>query len=319
MGPRPVDILRPRPAAAGTGTTTSNTPVPHPVGGEIQLQVTFYGVRGSCPCSSEANARYGGNTACVLLEVDGEPPILLDLGTGLRRMADRWPAGGVPFEGTALLTHIHWDHVQGLPFFAPLHRPGSSLAVYGPTQDEGPLDEVFGGFMRPPYFPVHFSQLAGAITFRDVLDTRFSVGRADVTVRPVPHVGPTVGYRIDWNGASVGYVSDHQAPLDLRTLDKRVLELVDGVDLLIHDAQYTPDEFLAKSDWGHCTVDYALLVAKAAGAKQLALFHHDPAHDDDQLDRLAGLARCAGTMAGIDVVASYEGMSLTVGAKAATA
>jgi phosphoribosyl 1,2-cyclic phosphodiesterase len=276
------------------------------------LNVTFYGVRGSCPCPSIANARYGGNTACVALEVAGEQPIVLDLGTGLRLFGETQPLDG-SFQASALVTHIHWDHVQGLPFFPPVDRVGARLDVYGPAQEAGSLHDVFGDFMRPPYFPVHFSELRGDIVFHDVTDDDLAVGNAKVKVRPVPHVGPTVGFRIEWGGVSIAYISDHQAPLGLDTVAESVLELADGVDLLIHDAQYRPDEFAVKSHWGHCTIDYALLVAREAAARRLALFHHDPAHDDAEMDRLYAEAcdRLPGAGA-FELVAAYEGLHLGV-------
>ncbi len=275
------------------------------------MRVTFWGVRGSTPCPSEANRRYGGNTACVALEVDGEPPIILDLGTGLRSFGETQPTDG-SFRGTALVTHIHWDHVQGLPFFPPADRPGARLDIYGPVQEKGTLGEVFGELMKPPYFPVHFEDLRGEITFHDVVDEDFAVGEALVKVRQVPHCGPTVGYRIDWHGLSVAYISDHQAPLGLNTVAGSVLELCEGVDLLIHDSQYTLAEFAEKASWGHCTVDYAVLVAKLAGARRLAMFHHDPSHGDDFVDALQSQARCLGAMAGVEVFAAYEGLSQTL-------
>jgi phosphoribosyl 1,2-cyclic phosphodiesterase len=276
------------------------------------LKLTFYGVRGSCPCPCEANRRYGGNTASIALEVDGEEPILFDLGTGLRLLADTQPLDG-SFRGTALLTHIHWDHVQGLPFFPPIDRPGARLDVYGPRQKEGALGDVFDDFMRPPYFPVQFTDLRGDIRFHDVLDDDFEVGSAKVKVRPVPHCGPTVGYRVDWHGVSIGYVSDHQAPLTLDTVDDAVLELCAGVDLLIHDAQYTAEEFAEKAHWGHCTIDYAVLVAKEAGVRQLCLFHHDPGHDDARMDELLAGAQQTAVRLGFrgEVFAASEGLALT--------
>jgi phosphoribosyl 1,2-cyclic phosphodiesterase len=276
------------------------------------VNVTFYGVRGSCPCPSDDNRRYGGNTACVVLRVGADPPLILDLGTGLRLFGETQPTDG-SFRATALITHIHWDHVQGLPFFPPADRVGAQLDVYGPTQDEGPLGEVFGDFMRPPYFPVHFSELRGQIRFHDLYEDDFAVGDAKVRVRRVPHCGPTVGYRVEWDGGIVAYVSDHQAPQSLATVADSVLELSDGADLLIHDAQYTNEEFAQKAYWGHCTVDYAVLVAKEANVRRLVLFHHDPAHDDATVDRLLDGARATSErLSGPDVVAAAEGLSIDV-------
>jgi phosphoribosyl 1,2-cyclic phosphodiesterase len=188
---------------------------------------------------------------------------------------------------------------------------GGRLQVYGPKQERGSLGHVFGDFMRPPYFPVHFSQLAGEVTFHDVVDDELAIGDAKVSVRPVPHCGPTVGYRIEWDGVTVTYISDHQAPLALNTVADQVLELCDGADLLIHDAQYSGAEFRQKSDWGHCTVDYAVLVAKESAAKMLALFHHDPAHDDDAVDRLLAQARdTSERLNGPEVIAAAEGLTI---------
>jgi phosphoribosyl 1,2-cyclic phosphodiesterase len=237
---------------------------------------------------------------------------LLDLGTGLRLLAQTQPLDGT-FHAAALITHLHWDHVQGLPFFPPIDRVGARLDIYGPRQEQGSLSEVFGDLMRPPYFPVHFTDLRGDIVFHDVADENLAIGNAKVKVRPVPHCGPTVGYRIEWDGATVVYISDHQAPVTLEGVADSVLELCEGADLLIHDAQYTPDEFEVKAHWGHCTVDYALLVAKEAGARKVCLFHHDPAHSDDQLDSLLVAAKQRGAEYGLDeVMAAYEGLTLSL-------
>ena len=275
------------------------------------MRVTFYGVRGSTPCQSDDISRYGGNTSCVSIDAPGESPLLLDMGTGLRYYGKRLSADR-PFAGTCLLSHLHWDHVQGLPFFAPLLWKGASLDVYGPAQDDGrTLDEVVASTIGPPLFPVCLAKLPAALRFHDTADTEFAIGGFKITSRLIPHLGPTLGFRIEWQGRSIAYLSDHQQPVDGSfSVAPGALELVEGVDLLIHDGQYTPTEFQAKANWGHCTIEYAVWLAGHAGVKQLALFHHDPSRRDDDLD---GLVRCAadiGARQGVDVIAAAEGLVL---------
>jgi phosphoribosyl 1,2-cyclic phosphodiesterase len=278
------------------------------------MNVTFWGVRGSTPCSCEGNRRFGGNTACVTLEAPGEDPIVLDLGTGLRFWGETQPQDGT-FRATALVTHIHWDHVQGLPFFMPALCAGSQLDVYGPSDEGMSLAAAFDAFMRPPFFPVRLCELKGQVEFHDLADADIALGGAKVRSRSVPHTGATNGYRIEWNGASVAYISDHQSPRGddgegIHIADS-VLELADGVDLLIHDTQYWPDEWARKSDWGHCTVDYASRVAREAGVHRLVLFHHDPAHDDAEVDRMLHRAEDLLADCGVDeVIAAAEGLTV---------
>ncbi len=271
------------------------------------MRITFHGVRGSSPSASRTSHRYGGNTSSVTLEVPGQAPLLLDLGTGLAAFGRQLPPQD-PFMGHALVTHLHFDHVLGLPFFEPVNRPGARLEVYGPPQAAGGLAEAFAHLVRPPYFPVELRNLAGAFDYREVADDRFTLGAFDVLSRLVPHVGPTLGYRVEHGDTAVAYLSDHQAPPGVTTVADGALELCAGVDLLVHDAQYTPAELRAKPDWGHSSVDYALFVAREAGARRLALYHHDPAHGDDDLDRMLGSVAPAAEAAGIAVFAAAEGM-----------
>ncbi len=243
-------------------------------------------------------------------------PIVFDLGTGLR------PFGATvdgAFHGTALLSHLHWDHVQGLPFFVPLHREGSTLDVHGPRQAEGQLGEVFAQMMRPPFFPIRPSGLIGEVRFHDTGDDDFPVGLAKVRSRWVRHVGPTLGFRVDWNGTSVAYLPDHgpgtiaDHPDDY--IPPEVLELCDGVDLLIHDAQHTANEYEPKRHWGHCTIEYALHVAREVGVRNLALFHHDPVHGDREMDEIGCRAEDLAARKGLPALTvARDGMNLELAA-----
>lgn len=251
----------------------------------------------------------------MALESPGHAPVVLDLGTGLRFWGETLDLAQ-PFAGSALVTHIHWDHVQGLPFFRPVLLPGARFDVYGPPQpEEGTLADAFDHFMRPPYFPVTTAELLGDIRFHEVWDQDLELDGAKIKVRPVPHVGRTCGYRVEMGGASVAYLSDHQMPADgSHVVTDAVLELCDGVDLLIHDAQYTVDEFPAKSTWGHCTPDFAVHVAQEAGARQLALFHHDPTHHDAAVDSILDHARRLAKGSTIEeVIAAHEGLVISYG------
>jgi phosphoribosyl 1,2-cyclic phosphodiesterase len=276
------------------------------------VDISFFGVRGSTPCSSEAVQRYGGNTACVVLERAGHEPIIFDLGTGLRFFGVH-RAHDAPFRASALVSHLHWDHVQGIPFFAPLLTVGARLDLYAPAQEHLSLEEAVRSFVAPPYFPVGIDQLPCEVVFHEVEPGPFELDGAKVTAAHVPHVGPTLGYRVEVDGVSVAYVSDHQQPGPGAThVDPAVLELCEGADLLIHDAQFDDLEFTMRSDWGHCTVDYAVEVAAQAGVRTLALFHHDPSHSDHHIDALLDGARGQAASRGIvEVIAAHEGLTVS--------
>ncbi|MHB8438812.1 MAG: MBL fold metallo-hydrolase [Acidimicrobiales bacterium] len=257
--------------------------------------------------------RYGGNTSCVALEVGDEPPIVFDLGTGLRplghELEDRYGEQNVRLTG--FLTHLHWDHIIGLPFCRPILKFGGHMDVYGPVQHGEVLGDAIDRVVVPPFFPVQVSELHGSLAFHEVGDDVIPVGSAKVTVRKVPHVGDTLGFRVDADGFSFAYVSDHQQPEDRSTIADAVMELCDGVDMLVHDAQYTEEEFAVKATWGHSTIAYAVQVAAEAGARRLVLFHHDPVHTDDDMDCIVSQALSSPGASKLDgIVAAAEGLTL---------
>ncbi len=275
------------------------------------IAITFYGVRGSTPCHGESTRRYGGNTSCVAVRVPGEWPLVLDLGTGLRYLGLEEP-DDEPFRGNCLLTHLHWDHIQGVAFFTPLLRPGAELHIYGPVQDDGrAAGDVIADVVRPPMFPIPITEIPGTVHVHDVGRSEFALGRIQVLSRPIPHVGTTLGYRLTWEGRSVAYLPDHQQPEDGSLgVCAEALELAGGADVLIHDAQYTPEEFAVKNTWGHSTVAFALEVARLAGVRTLVLFHHDPQRIDDEVDEQHRWAAEVAGRSGIELVSAGEGLTL---------
>ncbi len=243
--------------------------------------------------------------------VPGHDPILLDLGTGARYFGIDWPADR-PFHGTCLASHLHWDHIQGLPFFPPLLRPGNRLDLHAPVQPgDASVDDVISQALRPPLFPVGVGDLPGSLVTHAHGDDDFAIGDVRVMSRLIPHVGSTLGYRIEWGGASVAYLSDHQQPgIGVFDATPNARELIAGVDVLIHDAQYTSEEFERKADWGHCTIEYACWIAREFGARTLVLFHHDPLHDDAQVDTLVEAANAYDDE--LTVIGAREGLTLRV-------
>ena len=287
-------------------------------------RVRFWGVRGSIPTPGFETARYGGNTSCVTVEPDPAPEggptelFVLDAGSGLRVLGlDLLKQKRLPVRAHVLLTHTHWDHIQGFPFFAPAFIPGNELTVYGAAGSEEDLQATLAGQMLHRYFPVSLEQLGATIRFADAQPGVLEVGPARVTVAPLNHPGKTVGYRLELDGCSVAYVTDCEplgSPPDLQ-IDPGVLALARDADVLIHDAQYTDAEYPSKVGWGHSPVSFVVNVAKEARAKKLVLFHHDPLRADDQLDSLLAQARECAAGSGVEVVAAAEGTTLTLAAQ----
>jgi phosphoribosyl 1,2-cyclic phosphodiesterase len=256
-----------------------------------RLTVRFWGVRGSIPTPDAGFLGVGGNTACVEIRAADGTALVLDAGTGIRGLgyALAAEAAGEPGEVHLALSHFHWDHLQGLPFFAPLYAPGQTVRFYAATDDDRLL-ALLRGQMTTPYFPVPFGDLAAATETVRVRDGEpFEVG--PMTVRPFPlhHPQGAHGFRIEVDGAAVVYATDYEHGSAAH--DEGLREVAHGADLLISDAQYTPDEYALRRGWGHTTWEHATALAERAEVGRLLLFHHDPSHDDDALGRICGLAR----------------------------
>ena len=251
-----------------------------------RLRLRFWGVRGSIPTPEAGFLGVGGNTACVEVRADDNAAVVLDAGTGIRALGHElaWTADGGPTEVHLFLSHFHWDHIQGLPFFSPLYGANFRVTIYG-WGDEAALAEVLGAQMRAPYFPVPFERLPSEVRLVP-LAPGAAVEVGDLVVRPFPvrHTQPTLGFRLEAHGAAVVYASDHEH--GDAALDAGLCEAATGADLLVCDAQYTPEEYEARRGWGHTTWREAVRFGEDAGAARVALFHHDPTHDDAALARV---------------------------------
>jgi phosphoribosyl 1,2-cyclic phosphodiesterase len=283
------------------------------------MRVRFWGVRGSIPAPGASTARYGGNTPCVEIRA-ADRVLIADAGTGIRALGDALlrERAGAPVEAHVFIGHTHWDHIQGLPFFAPLYRPESLITLYGVHGTTRPFRDVIAGQMASAYFPVRPEELPSKPAFVE-LRGPLEIGPVRVTYHYLNHPGITVGYRFEHAGVSVCYLSDHEpyAKLNARgeftdKEDAAVARFAEGADLLICESQYTADEYRLRRGWGHSTFEDVLDLADRAKAKRLALFHHDPTHDDDAMD--AHAASCAKAAAarggGLQVLAAREGLEI---------
>jgi len=258
---------------------------------QARLTVRFWGVRGSIPTPEDGFLGVGGNTACVEVCAADGSTLILDAGTGLRGLGYALAArtAGEPAEIHLALSHFHWDHLQGLPFFAPLYTPGQTVRFYAATDDDR-LDGLLRGQMTSPYFPVPFGDVAAATETIRVSDGEpFQVGSMSVRPFPLFHPQGAHGFVIETDGACVVYATDYEHGSERH--DAGLREVAHGANLLISDAQYTPDEYALRVGWGHTTWENAAALAAEAGVGTLALFHHDPSHDDAALTRIGDLAR----------------------------
>jgi phosphoribosyl 1,2-cyclic phosphodiesterase len=270
------------------------------------MRLYFSGVRGSTPATGVEFVRYGGNTSCVAVAQDdggtlgtatAPPTLILDAGTGIRRVSRL--LGEDPFIGTILMTHLHWDHVQGLPFFRAGDRVDSRVHVVIPDQPDGrDAEEVLAGMMSPPHFPIRPRQLRGAWTFRTAVPGVVELGPGleglSVTAQEVPHKGGTTfGFRVSDGHSSIAYIPDHCPTAYGSGVDgwgeyhAAALRLADSVDVLIHDAQLVTEELAAEASFGHAAAEYAVELGIQAKVGRVVLFHHSPERTDDELDSIA--------------------------------
>lgn len=282
------------------------------------MRVTFHGVRGSMAAPGPTTVRFGGNTSCVSVRSDGGTLVLLDIGTGAAPLGRELLASGAPLRGHILISHTHWDHIQGLPFFAPLFVPGAHWDIYAPRGLGNAVRETLAAQMQHDYFPVDLDQLGATIGYHDLLEGELQLGDIAVSAHYLNHPALTLGYRLQADGASVVYSCDHE-PHDraladghgeITGADARHVAFLSGADLVIHDAQYTAAEYGAKVGWGHSTVDYAVAVAREAGAARLALTHHDPTRTDADIDRVLADIAARHDLGGMEVFAAAEGQTI---------
>src|SRR5262245_42354279 len=266
----------------------------HLLGGALAVRVTLWGTRGSLAAAGPETVRYGGNTSCVEVRAADGSVLVLDAGTGMRRL-------GVALRGEnrrldVLLSHLHMDHIQGLGFFAPFFEEGREIHVWGPPSTTEALRERLTRYLSPPLFPVRLRELPCRLTLHDVAPAAFGIGPFQISAALVCHPGPTVGYRITADRATLAYIPDHEPALGLGRLPAAPdwisgFAIAADADVLIHDAQYSDAEYLEHIGWGHSALTHAFGLATAAGVGRLVTFHHDPGHDDVTLTRLLEEAR----------------------------
>lgn len=283
------------------------------------MKVTLWGTRGSLATPGPEMARYGGNTSCVEVRGEEGTVLVLDAGTGIRRLGTT--LAHTERRVDVLLTHLHLDHIQGLGFFAPLYSRDIEVHIWGPASTMLTLEMRLARYLSPPLFPIRLRELPCKPILHEVPRAEFEIGEFRISSTFVCHPGPTVGYRITSPGASLAYLPDHEPALGLDSFPLSPewtsgYGIAAGVDLLIHDAQYSGPEYRSHIGWGHSSLGQALAFGTLAGVKEFIPFHHDPAHNDDDIDRLISEALVE-TMPPFIVTPGAEGLTMDIGASRA--
>jgi phosphoribosyl 1,2-cyclic phosphodiesterase len=257
------------------------------------MRIKVWGARGSVPAPGPEMNRYGGNTSCVQVTFADGSQLILDAGTGIRTLGLELAAA--PKVGI-LLTHLHLDHIQGLMFFPPCFRSDAEITIWGPSSPEASLEDRVARYISAPLSPVEVRELPCSVAFRDAPATEWKIGDVLIRAEAVTHRGPTLGYRITDGGTTLCYIPDHEPALGapLGQIENEWIsgyDLARDADLLIHDCQYTDEEYPAHVGWGHSALEDTLTFADRVGARRTLLFHHDPLHTDAMLDNLGERAR----------------------------
>jgi phosphoribosyl 1,2-cyclic phosphodiesterase len=298
------------------------------------MRLKLWGVRGSIPVPGLGTVRYGGNTACIEVRADGEL-IVLDAGSGIRELglALENEFGSRPIHLSLLITHAHWDHIQGFPFFVPSYNDKNQIRIFGYNGADSGLREILKGQMATPFFPVALYDLPGKIQFESLETMDFKIGKVRIRARLMNHPGVCVGYRIFTSKGSIAYLPDHEPYeafklhsakshlLSPEQTKKRaeedraeLVKFLHGSDVLILDTQYTDEEYQAHVGWGHGSLTTAVSLALDAGVRKLILFHHDPTHDDQMIDKMVQTARkmAAKSESYLEVEGAREGAEMTL-------
>lgn len=279
------------------------------------IKIKFWGVRGSIPTPGYSTLHYGGNTSCVEVAFKNGPHFILDAGTGIRELGKHLQKLNRPLNSYILLSHFHWDHIQGLPFFRPAFNPKNKFTIIGSDDPAIHLDKIISFQMDPTYFPITIDDMRADISFRSIKEERITLDGVDVQTIYLNHPGYALGFRISYQNSSLIYISDNE-PFQqdeeterkkLKSISKEkieeafeayvenknqnLIEFCEKADLLIHDTQYLEEEYKDKITWGHSPLNFTVELAMRSKVKQLVLFHHDPDHDDAAIDRIEQLSK----------------------------